>query len=66
MRGTRANATKTVATCLGGCRHAEPKRKQRTHVGDILQAFEQRDKMQQIVVCWVAYPAFDGDSIVWM
>ena len=65
MRGTKSNATKIVATLLRGCGHAEPKRKQRTHVGDILQALKQWDKVQQIVVCWVADPAFDGNGIVW-
>jgi hypothetical protein len=49
---------------LGRCRHAEPKRKQCTHVSDILQAFQQRDEVQQVVVCWVANPAFDGNGIV--
>jgi hypothetical protein len=46
------------------CRHAEPKRKQCTYVSDILQALQQRDEVQQIVVCWVANPAFDGNGIV--
>ena len=30
-----------------------------------MQALEQWDEMQQIMVCWVANPAFDGNGIVW-
>lgn len=54
-----------LASCLSRRWHAEPQRKQCTHVSDILQAFKQWDEMQQVVVCWVANPAFDGNCIVY-
>jgi hypothetical protein len=39
-------------------------REQRSNVRDVLQAFEQRDEVQEFVVGGVADPAFDWDGVV--
>lgn len=39
--------------------------KQRSHIRDMLQPFEQRHQMQQIIIRWVVNPAFYWDSIVY-
>ena len=41
-----------------------PKCQKRTHIRDILQALEEWNEMQEVVVRGIADPAFDGDCII--
>jgi hypothetical protein len=50
------------ASCLR--RLPLPQRQQRPHIRHVLQALEQRDQVQQVVVRGVRDPAFDGDGVV--
>lgn len=52
-------------TCSGRLWLTQPQSQQCADIGDILQALQQRDEMQQAVVCRVIDPALDGDGIVW-
>lgn len=46
-------------------RLAQSQGKQSAHVGDVLQALEQRNQMQQIIIRGVGDPAFDGDGVIY-
>lgn len=41
-----------------------PQRQQSPHISDILQALQQRHKMQQLVIRGIADPAFNGYRII--
>ena len=48
-----------------GFRLASSEGQERAHIGDVLQAFEEGDEVQEVVVRGVVDPAFDGDGVVW-
>jgi hypothetical protein len=52
----------TLRSCRRG--HALAQREQRAHVRRVLQALEEGNEVQEVVVGGVADPAFDGDGIV--
>lgn len=45
-------------------RHPLSKGKQRAHISYVLQPLKERDEVQQLVVCRVANPAFNGNGVV--